>query len=464
MKYVVALLFFFLPSCGGQVETTLPTAQAKMQDFEVVVETIGTLDAGRSTIVSSEIGGERGKIVWLVSEGSRVEVGDELILIDPTPFKKEIANKEANHAEAEALVTTLEQGLGWEKIQAERQVSSAKFDLHVSELDLIKLEKGDGPLELARLESAMHTSQQEHNQFSIYLADLKQLQEEGIISDSEVQQGLRKVEETSKVLETVVRQYETYKDFVFPSLFEKAKARVAKAKLELEQTNNSVRFQLGKSEASLVQATQFVAQSKNELVYAEEELLATTIKAPIPGMVVYREEYRNGERRKPRVGDTVWQNQPLLYLPDISMMVVHTFVREVDVHHVQIGTVTRTRLDAFPDLVLAGKVSSIGVLAEQRNRKNDSSKVFQVSITLEGKAENLRPGMTARTTIQASKVKNALCVPVPAIFIDNGQAVCYKETGGVFARTPVAIGSQNDHWVEIISGIADGDSVSLIAP
>jgi HlyD family secretion protein len=298
----------------------------------------------------------------------------------------------------------------------------------------------------------------------VYLNDLEKLMDEGIISKSEVQQGVRKVEETEKSLLTILRQYETYRDFVFPSLLGKARARVAKTTLELEQTKNSVLFQIGKAEALLVQAKQLVEETEVFLAIAEDELKATTIIAPIPGMIVYREEYRNGERRKPRVGDTVWQNQPLLYLPDISTMVVHTYIREVDVHRVQVGTPTITRLDAFPEIRIAGKVSSIGVLAENRNRKNDASKVFQISISLEYNADSLRPGMTARTAIKASLVENALCIPVPAVFIEEEIAYCYKKYGGVFERVPVSIGSQNENLVEILSGLSDGDHVSLMTP
>ena len=175
MKCIVFLFLLLLTGCGGGSAPSVPTAVAIVRNFEVVVETIGTLDAGRSTIVSSSIGGERGKIIWLIQEGSRVEVGDQLILIDPTPFEKEIEKRLAHCAELKALVATLEQARGWEQIQTERQVASAKFDLHVSELDLLKLEKGDGPLELARLESVMQSAQREHNQFSVYLQDLEQL-------------------------------------------------------------------------------------------------------------------------------------------------------------------------------------------------------------------------------------------------------------------------------------------------
>jgi HlyD family secretion protein len=464
MRNIVVPCLVLLVGCSESTDSDVPTALVVERDFEVVVETIGTLDAAQSTIVSSTIGGERGKIIWLIDEGSRVSVGDALVRLDPTPFQQAIERLTSEVAEQEAIEQAYKQALGWEEIQTQRQQTSAMFDLRVAELDLLKLEKGDGPLELSRLESAVQTAQRDYDQFTVYFEDLKQLMDEGIISEGEVQQGARKVRETEKVLNSALQQYETYRDYVFPSLLEKAKSRVERMKLELEQTKKSSQFQLGKARATMLQAEHQVEAAKDALVVASNELSETTITAPIPGMVVYREEYRNGERRKPRVGDTVLQNQPLLYLPDITSMIVETFVREVDVHKVQIGTPTSTRVDAFPEIAYEGEVLSIGVLAENQARRNDSSKVFQVSIQLTNSSDNLRPGMTARSVINSGGVENALCIPVSAVFVDGGTTFCYRKDGSDFEKSFVELGSQNDNWVEVLSGLSEGDYVSLIAP
>ena len=71
MRYGVVLCLVLLSGCSETGESTIPTALVTERDFDVVVETIGTLDAAQSTIVSSTIGGERGKIIWLIDEGSR---------------------------------------------------------------------------------------------------------------------------------------------------------------------------------------------------------------------------------------------------------------------------------------------------------------------------------------------------------------------------------------------------------
>jgi HlyD family secretion protein len=459
-----AFLFLILTSCGNSSHNDVPTEMVVRKNFDVVVETIGSLDAARSTIVSSTIGGDKGTIIWMIDEGSRVSAGDSLVLLDPTPFEEKVMRATSDLAEAEAVASTFEQALGWENIQTQRQVTSAEFDLRVAELDLLKFEKGDGPLELSRLEAAVQGARQSNSQFAGYLHDLQELVEEGIITENELLQGRRKAEETAKSLATAEQQFEIYKDFVFPSSLEKAKGKVSRAKLELEQTRKSSGFQIGKAKASMNQAFQLVKDARASLKRAVEEQQATTIVAPIPGMVVYRVEFRSGERRKPRVGDSVWQNQPLLYLPDISSMIVNTYIREVDVHKVQIGTNTTTRVDAFPDVALVGKVASIGVLAENGTSRSDGSKVFQLMIELQNGSDNLRPGMTARSTILAGTINDALCIPVTAVFIENGEAHCFVERSGGFVRVPVVLGSQNEVVIEIRNGLSAGERVALVAP
>ncbi|MDP6693199.1 MAG: HlyD family efflux transporter periplasmic adaptor subunit [Phycisphaerales bacterium] len=464
MRSLALITTVLLVSCGDDSLKSIPTAKVERMNFDVSVETIGELDAARSTIVSSSIGGDKGIIIWLIDEGTRVVAGDPLVRLDPTPFEKEVARAKATLVEVRAVAASFEQAMGWEKIQAQRQVASAEFDLRVAELDLLKFEKGDGPLELSRLESAVQVAQQNHNQFSGYLEDLQKLMNEGIITENEVLQGRRKAEETEKVLLMAEQQFEIYRDFVFPSSLEKAKGRVARSKLELEQTRKSSGFQIGKAQASMDQATQQVKDAIAYLDNATEELQATTITAPIPGMVVYREEFRSGERRKPRIGDSVWHNQPLLYLPDISSMIVETVIREVDVHKVKVGTPTTTRVDAFPTVAIVGKVVSIGVLAEKTVFRNNTAKVFQMTIELQGGVDNLRPGMTARSTILAGSIENSLCVPIAAVFVENNEAYCFVENGGDFLRTQIELGSQNDLVVEILDGLSEGQRVSLVAP
>ena len=64
----------------GHTDSDLQLAFAKPVSFNITVNTIGTLDAERSHIVSSTIKGDKGKIVHIIDEGTFVKKGDVLII------------------------------------------------------------------------------------------------------------------------------------------------------------------------------------------------------------------------------------------------------------------------------------------------------------------------------------------------------------------------------------------------
>ena len=105
------------------------------------------------------------------------------------------------------------------------------------------------------------------------------------------------------------RQYETYRDYVFPSLLEKAHLLVEQQKQKLKQTKKSAGFKVGKAMATLRKAEKELESNRAALQTAKTELGRTIIRAPIPGLVVLREAYRGGDKRKPQIGDVVEQNQ-----------------------------------------------------------------------------------------------------------------------------------------------------------
>lgn len=245
---------------------------------------------------------------------------------------------------------------------------------------------------------------------------------------------------------------------------EKARAQVARAKMNLEQIRKGGGFKIGKTMAALRKAQQNLESTTYALKAAQSELDRTVIAAPIPGIVVLPEGFRGGKKRKPRIGDVVWQGQPLVYLPDISEMVVKTQIREIDLHKVCPGKPTVVLVDAYPDLRLTGQVKSVGVLAESRAEVQAGDKYFQIVVSVREGDERLRPGMTARVEIECAKVKDAVCVPVHAVFHEQGKTFCYLDVHASYEKREVSIGAQSEDWAQVLDGLYEGDCVALSQP
>jgi HlyD family secretion protein len=439
--------------------------QVEKGDLDIQVQTVGVLDAARTHMVSSAIRGDKGKIIYLVDDGALVAKDDVLVRLDPTPFETEVHRLGGEVRSLTASVDSARQMLEWEKNQKEREIQTARFNLKVAKLELHKLVEGEGPLQLAQYKGELDKAKEELDRYQDYIVELGKLRDQGFGNPTEITLARQKVDQLREMYDTARRRYTSYKEHVLPTSIEAARAKADKAEMEIQQLEKGTDFKVARAQAVLAEVQGKLETAQTSLKQALDEMKKTTIKAPFGGIAILYETFRDGQKRKPRVGDLVWQNQPLLYLPDISTMIVNTQIREVDLHKVALGQPCAVRVDAFPDSLIRGKVTLIGMLAAERFEGGIGEKYFQLTVTLEGQNNRLRPGMTARITVDSEDATGILYVPVHAVFNDGVHTFCYRAVNnGKFREQAVVVGRQNEDAVEIVSGLEKGDRVSLLRP
>lgn len=396
----------------GHTVSDPQTAIVKPISFDITVNTIGALDAERSHVVSSTIKGDKGKIVYIIDEGTFVKEGDILIKFDSAHFEAEMLRLAGELRSREASFEARKQILEWEKSQAEGAINNTEFDVK--------------------------DAKEEYSRYVSYIRDMEELGKKGLHYPNEIFQARKKAEQ----------------------LF----AKQQKHETSFEQIKKESVFKIAAAMAELSKAKNEIDTTKIALNDTGEELRKAVVHAPFPGIVVHYEMHRDNQKRKPRVGDTVWQNQPLLYLPDISSMIVKTLVREVDLHKITKGQSASIQVDAYPKLVFTGQVASIGVLASDGGETGKGEKYFQVVVAINGDNPSLRPGMTARVIMHTDSARNVLSVPVQAVFSESANKYCYVGKGQNVKKVKVEIGRQNEDYAEIIVGLKNGDTVSLTRP
>lgn len=464
---IAALIFLFvmvIPWKNNNNEGDIPVAYAEKRSFAVNVRTVGELEAKSSTIISSSIRGDQGKIISLVPDGSNVKEGNTLIKIDPTPFEEKIENLTSDLKEQEAYIEALGQTLEWEIDQGEHEKRTAEYEKQTAELELSRVIYGDGPLETSRLKGAMQKAWVKYDELNGYSDDLIALEQQGFLNAVERRQAEKKLEEERDAYEAAKLQYESFVEHVHPMQIKKAETSLKQALIKQEEMAKTRGYKIGKAYGELEQAKQEIKGIQLQLKEAERELAMCDVCAPAPGMVVHREDYRSGQKRKPRVGDVLVKNQPLMDLPDLDSMIVKTKVREVDLYKIAIGKEATIEVDAYPQLNFTGKVISIGILAMSDFGRQTEEKYFELRVELDKSDLRLRPGMTTRVTIHADKVNDVVSVPIHALFNENNHNYCYRSSFGGFKMTAVELGTSNEQWAEIKSGLKEGDCVCLINP
>ncbi len=437
---------------------------AVKRSFDIEVNTIGSLDAARSHMISSSIRGDQGKIIDLVADGARVKKGDILVKLDSAPFAEKVSGLQGDVETFESAVEAKKQMLEWEKNKVERDIKTAEFNLTIAQLDKEKLVKGDGPHEIAQLSENAENAKENLDKYRLYLNSLNDLKKEGYDYPSEISLARNKIKELDEKYNSARQKLESYRDHIFPLLNQMATAKIEKCEQDLIQTKKCGASEIAQAIAEAEATKSKLATIKGALKQAKADLENTTITAPFPGIAILYKTYRNGENRKPRIGDYVLQNQPILYLPDISAMVVRTQVREVDLYKITLNQRADIRVDAYPGTLLKGTISFIGSLATGLHKPGMGGNYFAVTIMIDGEDIRLRPGMTARASILTDQVKNVLALPRQAVFEHRNGAYCYKYEGGWFKKTVIGTGRHNEDYIEIISGLNEADKISLVKP
>ncbi|MCF7913097.1 MAG: efflux RND transporter periplasmic adaptor subunit [Candidatus Cloacimonetes bacterium] len=176
---------------------------------------------------------------------------------------------------------------------------------------------------------------------------------------------------------------------------------------------------------------------------------------------VLRKEVEEGEMVISNTGNYS-AGTVLCILADLGDMIVSSHINEVDIGKIAEGMEVKIQVDAYPYESYSGSITSIAPMAQVIN----NVKVFPVEIDIDNVDEKLRPGMTANITIIGEKRSDILVVPIRAIFSDQmGNDIIYKvKNDSIGGSSQVKTGINDFQTVEIISGVAEGDTISLTEP
>jgi len=163
----------------------------------------------------------------------------------------------------------------------------------------------------------------------------------------------------------------------------------------------------------------------------------------------------------------------VMQIADLSNMVVLSNINEVDIAKFEVGQKASIKLDALPYENFEGEIVKIAPKAVTVN----NAKVFPVEISINATGDVVKPGMTAAMSIQGDSREDVIVIPIGAVFADeNNQDIVYvippkpegEEEALQTSPSPqvrvVRLGANDFHQVEVISGLEEGEKISLKEP
>ncbi|AOG23787.1 efflux RND transporter periplasmic adaptor subunit [Acidovorax sp. RAC01] len=240
----------------------------------------------------------------------------------------------------------------------------------------------------------------------------------------------------------------------FDDQLQRAQIQQSKAEMSIAQANHKRNQELVAqgfiSQRSVDESAANLEVAQAKLALAQATAARLKIVAPFDGVAGIRGA---------NVGDYLKDGADIVNVEDLDTLYVDFRLPERLQAKVRRGQTAQVSFDALPGVIYPALVQAINPQIDADGR----------SIAVRGCIDNrrlqLRPGMFARVTAVFAERDAALVIPEEAVVPDGVSPYVFRIVEGkepgtrVARRTPVTLGARVPGLVEVVSGLAVGDTV-----
>jgi len=339
-----------------------------------------------------------GRVAWIgVEKGDRVQQGQVLVRLEDQEFRAQVAQASANLAAAQARLDQLRAG--------SRPQEKLKDKAAVLQAD-------------ANLKNA----EAEYDRAA-------KLFPAGIISKADLDRAV-------------------------------AQRDAARAALEAARQSSAM-TDIGPRSEEISAAAAQVKQMQAALDYANTQLAATEIKAPVSGTVLERIVER-GEMVSPSSFGDAGARTSVVSLADLNDLQIELDISQQDFARLKMDQRAEIVPEAFANLKYSGFIAEI---APEANR---AKATVQVKVKVENPDEQLRPEMNARVNflsdapaVESSKPAARVMVPKAAVVHRDGSDFVFLVKGSRVEQRVIRVGEATGEFYNVMEGLSGGESAAI---
>jgi RND family efflux transporter MFP subunit len=230
-----------------------------------------------------------------------------------------------------------------------------------------------------------------------------------------------------------------------------------KQKVTAEAQLETARRQLEAYYPLKASAEASVRSAQTQLDSAFANLVNATMTAPSAGTIVAIASEVGEPIGTTSVGTS--GTSGFIILAGLNEFVVTADFAESDVVGIAPGQKVSLEFDALPDEPREGEVTHVAPFGAV-DPSGASLTTYEVTVSVPNAPAGLRAGMTAQASITTEERLGVVAAPVTALVpTEDGFVVRVQAEDGTISNVPVEVGIRGGYWVEIVSGLSEGDRV-----
>ncbi|MGH9746416.1 MAG: efflux RND transporter periplasmic adaptor subunit [Candidatus Acidiferrales bacterium] len=236
------------------------------------------------------------------------------------------------------------------------------------------------------------------------------------------------------------------------------------AGVQSQETLDNARTAADSLRAKIALTKQQVLASEARIQEAQQAVDNCVIRAPFDGIIVSKDA-QVGEMVSPISAGGGFTRTGIATIVDMNSNEIEVDVNEAYIARVEPGQPVTAVLDAYPDWQIPSKVRTVIPTAD---RQKATVKVRISFLKLDPK---ILPDMGVKVTFLGAEpeekkgsVTPAALIPPDAVHTEDGKKIVFLIKDGHAERRAVTIGGTRGTDLEILAGIAAGDSVIVKGP
>lgn len=175
----------------------------------------------------------------------------------------------------------------------------------------------------------------------------------------------------------------------------------------------------------------------------DADLTRFTLLAPMSGIIVERHLVQ---------GEAVPSDREAFIIADVSSVWVNISIYSRDLENVFAGQ--KVTIKSETGLTAEGTIEHVTPGVSEQTR------TATARVILKTPDQRFRPGMFVNATIDVAASQVAARIPNSALQTEDGRRVVFVGKEGIFRPRPVKIGQQNEHFAEVLDGLAPGELIA----
>jgi HlyD family secretion protein len=199
---------------------------------------------------------------------------------------------------------------------------------------------------------------------------------------------------------------------------------------------------------------------------ARANLNRMTARAPQRGLVVLLDTFRGSDFAQFGAGDEVRPGQPYAQIVDTRSTIVEAKANQADVMDLHAGATVRVRFDAYPDLMVPGRLQSISPLSKSAGWRRSYISEVPVRIKLDAMDPRIIPGLTVSAEVILRSEASDSIVAREAVSYEPGEdhPVAYVKSDSGWEKRDLKLGLANHIAIAVHAGLQAGDLAAAEIP